>query len=88
NPEDSTIQRTGIEPIWEDKKHVIVRDDLPEGWLLVVSQLSYASNGAKVEILDEDAEADRLKAAQSPPGESGQGPPTRPRGRKRGGPRG
>ncbi|MFM1561424.1 MAG: efflux RND transporter periplasmic adaptor subunit [Roseibacillus sp.] len=88
NPEDSTIQRTGIEPIWEDKKHVIVRDDLPEGWLLVVSQLSYAANGAKVEIIDEDAEADRLKAAQSPPGESGQGQPTRPRGRKRGGPRG
>ena len=37
---------------------------------------------------DEDAEADRLKAAQSPPSESGQGQPTRPRGRKRGGPRG
>jgi len=66
NPKDSTIQRTEIDPIWEDQNNVIVRDDLPEGWLLVTSQLAYAANGAKVEIVEEDLEEDRLKAAQRP----------------------
>lgn len=66
NPEDSTIQRTEITPLWEDKTNVIVQDDLPEGWLLITSQLSYAADGAKVEIIDDDAEEDLLKAAQRP----------------------
>ncbi len=65
NPEDFTIQRTPIEPVWIDAQHVVVRDDLPEGWLLVVSQLSYAANGSKVEVLG-NSEVQEIKAAQGP----------------------
>lgn len=48
HPEDSTIQRTDIAPIWSNESEVVVRDDLPEGWLLVVSRLPVAANGATV----------------------------------------
>lgn len=69
NPEEHTLARTEISPIWGDENSVVVRDDLPEGWLLVVSQLSYAANGTKVEILPDEPEEDDLedlKAAQRP----------------------
>ncbi|MDE0825388.1 MAG: efflux RND transporter periplasmic adaptor subunit [Akkermansiaceae bacterium] len=51
NPEDSTLQRTPITPIWGDKTQVIVRDDLPEGWFLVTSDLRVAANGSTVKPL-------------------------------------
>jgi RND family efflux transporter MFP subunit len=64
NPEDDTIQRTNIDPIWSDVDEVVVRHDLPAGWLLVTSRLPYAANGAKVEpVLPED---DAPKAVQRP----------------------
>ncbi len=37
--------------MWVEEDQVVVGDDLPEGWLLVVSQLSYAADGAKVELM-------------------------------------
>ena len=68
NPEDSTIQRTDIAPIWSDETHVIVRhDQLPDGWLLVVSRLPFAANGAKVDPIPAD---DGPKAVQRPETES------------------
>lgn len=73
NPEDSTIKRTAIEPIWEEADTVIVRDDLPEGWQLVVSQLAYAADGSEVEIIDEAAAEDSLKAAKGPANTSPEG---------------
>lgn len=68
DPEKSTIKRTEIAPIWEDKKHVIVRDDLPEGWLLVVSSLPYAADGDRVEIIPDPPadEAESLNAGKTP----------------------
>lgn len=76
DPKENTIKRTQITPIWEDKQHVIVRDDLPEGWLLIVSSLPYAADGDKVEIIEntppaEDAEA--LNAGKSSTDASGSG---------------
>ena len=49
NPEDNSIQRTDIAPIWSDAEQVVVRHELPDGWLLVTSRLPYAANGAKVQ---------------------------------------
>lgn len=66
NPEDNTIQRTEVQPIWEDRDHVVVQDDLPDGWLLITSQLPYAANGSKVEIIDPSLEVEKLNAAQNP----------------------
>ena len=67
NPEDMTIQRVEVSPIWEDLDNIIVRDDLPEDWLLVTSQLPYAANGSKVEVLSDGDTDPELNASQSTP---------------------
>lgn len=48
DPEESTIERTSITPIWGDDSQVIVRDDLPEGWFIIISDLRVAANKSKV----------------------------------------
>lgn len=66
NPEDSTILRAEIDPIWTDDTQVIVQHNLPDGtdeWLLVVSRLQWAADGAEVEIVRAD---EGPKAAQTP----------------------
>lgn len=63
DPETSTIQRTTIAPIWSDKTQLVVRDELPEGHLLVVSRLTIAANGTKVKTIPYD---EAPKAALSP----------------------
>ncbi len=61
NPEDSTLKRQDITPIWSDLENLIVADDLIEGWLLVTSRLSTSANGAKVKVIE--PEPDEPKAA-------------------------
>lgn len=59
DPEKLTLHNRTIEAIWADKKHVIIRDpNIPDGSLLATTKLSYAPEGAQVEILpDIDPEA-------------------------------
>lgn len=66
DPEELTITRTEINPVWSDAGHVVVRDELPEGWLLVTSSLSYAADGSKVEIQESTSETEmgEIKAAR------------------------
>ena len=56
NPEDSTLLRQKISPIWSDPENLIVRDDLIEGWHLVTNRLANAPNGAKVKIVEPEEE--------------------------------
>ncbi len=67
NPDDMTIQRVQVSPIWEDPDHVVVRDNLPEEWLLVTSQLPYAANGSVVKVLSEEEADPALNASQGTP---------------------
>ena len=73
DPEEMTIARTEINPVWSDAEQVVVRDELPEGWLLVTSSLSYAADGSKVEIQEPspDAEMGEIKAARKDSTEPG-----------------
>lgn len=68
NPEDDTIQRTDIAPIWSDENHVIVRDNLPDAWLLVLSRLPFAANGAKVEPVPADNGPKAVQRPEDDPG--------------------
>lgn len=68
DPETSTIQRTDIFPIWSNETEVVVQDDLPEGWLLVVSRLPVAANGATVKPVPA---GEAPKAADASDGEPG-----------------
>ncbi len=52
NPEDSTLKRQKITPIWTDEENLIVREDLIEGWHIVTNRLDAAPNGAKVKIIE------------------------------------
>ena len=73
NPADSTILRAQIDPIWSDESQVIVSHDLPEGadeWLLVVSRLPWAADGAEVETIPA-SEGEGPKAAQTPEDKAG-----------------
>lgn len=51
NPEDSTLQRQDIDPIWADPENLVVTQDLIEGWYLVTSRLASAPDGAEVKIV-------------------------------------
>lgn len=56
NPEDSTLIRQKITPIWSDPDNVIVDEGLPEGHYLVTRRLVNSQNGTKVKIVSvEDA---------------------------------
>jgi len=63
DPETSTIQRTRIFPLWSDETQIVIREPLPEGFLLVVSRLPVAANGSKVQTV---APGEATKAAQTP----------------------
>ncbi len=52
DPNELTINRCTIEPVWSDEDHVIIRDStITDGALLATTHLIYAPNGSKVEIL-------------------------------------
>lgn len=67
DPETSTIHRTEITPIWSNKTEIVVEDNLPAGWLLVVSRLPVAADGSPVKIV---RKGEAPKAAQRPDQES------------------
>ena len=54
HPEELTIDRRRIDPIWTDPKHLIVREGIEEGWHLVTRRLPIAPVGAKVEIIPDE----------------------------------
>ena len=64
-PEEMTLDRAIVTPIWTDTESLVVRDGLTEGWHLVTKRLANAPQGAKVTIVD-PAEDD-AKAASTPP---------------------
>ena len=47
-----TLRRRTIKPIWADADHIIIRDpEIAHGSLVATTRLSYAPDGARVEIL-------------------------------------
>ncbi|MFT6177798.1 MAG: RND family efflux transporter MFP subunit [Akkermansiaceae bacterium] len=56
NPEDLTLKRQDITPIWSDPKNLIVNEDLIEGWHLVTNRLATSANGVKVVIVEPEEE--------------------------------
>ncbi|MBC9890686.1 MAG: hypothetical protein F7B06_12785, partial [Opitutae bacterium] len=47
-----TLHRRTIEPIWADARHIIIRDpEIADGSLVATNRLSYAPDGARVEII-------------------------------------
>lgn len=62
NPEDSTLLRQKITPIWSDKENLIVTEDLQEGWHLVTNRLASAPNGARVKIVKPEKESTEEEA--------------------------
>ena len=54
DPDTHTLERRTIEPVWRDRKIVVVRDpEITDRTLLATSFLVHAPNGAKVEIMPE-----------------------------------
>ncbi len=51
DPDEMTLKRQRITPIWSDPENLVVTDDLIEGWHLVTNRLASAPNGAKVKIV-------------------------------------
>jgi len=51
HPEEFTLLRQRIDPIWRDEENLIVQDDITEGWHLVTSRLNSVPDGAKVKII-------------------------------------
>lgn len=52
--EQGKIRHMKVEPIWEDEKSIIVRaDSIPSDRQLATSQISFAAEGAKVTVIDE-----------------------------------
>lgn len=51
DPEEMTLKRQRIDPIWSDPENLVVNQDLIEGWHLVTNRLASAPNGAKVKIV-------------------------------------
>lgn len=50
-----TIQRTNVVPLWSTPQELVVRGAFADGDWLATSRLSYAPNGAPVEIIDPPA---------------------------------
>ena len=63
DPETSLIERTEITPIWSNETQIIVKQELPEGWLLVLSRLPVAANGTEVKTV---APGEAHKAVKNP----------------------
>lgn len=52
DPKKLTLSNRTIQAVWSDAYHVLIRDpNIPEGMLLATTKLSYAPEGAKVEIM-------------------------------------
>ena len=52
DPEKLTLRRRTIKSIWADADHIIIRDpEIADGSLVATTRLSYAPDGARVEIL-------------------------------------
>jgi len=64
HPEEFTLLRQRIAPIWRDEENLIVQEDITEGWHLVTTRLSSVPDGAKVKIIDPEEAA--LQTAASP----------------------
>ena len=52
DPKRLTLHNRTIQAVWSDALHVLIRDpNIPDGMLLATTKLSYAPEGAKVEIM-------------------------------------
>lgn len=51
HPQDFTLLRHPIDPVWGDPDNVIVSADLPENWFLITQRIRNLPNGSKVKIL-------------------------------------
>jgi hypothetical protein len=61
-----TLKSMSIQPVWSDKEHVIVSDpSLNDGALLATTQLVYAPEGGKVEIIPDVETVDSVAAAEA-----------------------
>lgn len=70
-PEVNRLRRRPIKPVWTDDEHLVVRDGLPEDWLLSTTRMSAYPNGGKVTIIPPHESIDASKpnlAEASPPG--------------------
>lgn len=52
DPEEMAIERTEVESVWSNEEIIVVREGLEAGAWLATSRLSYAPNGAPVEIIE------------------------------------
>ncbi len=62
-PEKLTIQRTDVTPLWSTSDVLVVREGFKDGDWLATSRLSYAPNGAPVEIIPPPIAAGTTPAA-------------------------
>lgn len=64
HPEKKTLHNRTIEAVWADEEYILIRDpEIPDGSLLATTRLSYAPEGAKVEIMpDIDPDAPKRSA--------------------------
>ena len=51
NPEDSTLKRQRISPLWSDPENLVVADELKEGWYLVKNRLNSTPSGSPVIVI-------------------------------------
>lgn len=63
HPEEFTLLRQKIDPIWTDELNLLVRDELTEGWHLVTSRINNMPNGAKVKIITPEDEQPQTAAS-------------------------
>ncbi len=66
NPEDSTLKRQNISPIWSDRENLIVTEDLSEGWHLITNRIATSANGAKIKILINQPEETKAASKDNP----------------------
>lgn len=68
HPDELTLLRQRINPIWRDEENLIVRDDITEGWHLVTTRLNSVPDGAKVKIIIPEEEAPQTAASNEKTG--------------------
>ena len=66
NPEDSTLLRQDISPIWSDRENLIVNTQLTAGWHLITNRISTSANGAKIKIIEKQPEEPKAASKTSP----------------------
>jgi hypothetical protein len=68
DPKDLTLHNRTIEAVWADEHNVLIRDpQIPDGFLLATTKLSYAPEGATVEILPDLDPEPLAKTSQRDP---------------------